>query len=59
MNLMGESLGNIRYHEGFLTRQVSPISNLAFHPRQLSLAMNTGSSICIYRSDLKPVPEWR
>jgi hypothetical protein len=54
---MGETISSLKYHEGFLTRQVLSLSSIAFHPRRLSLALNTGTGITIFRSELKYIPE--
>ncbi|KAJ1329987.1 hypothetical protein BSLG_009838 [Batrachochytrium salamandrivorans] len=35
MNLMGETIGAVRYNEGFLQRQTLPVHSLAFHPRRM------------------------
>jgi regulator-associated protein of mTOR len=51
MNLMGEVLGSIKYYEGFLTRQTNATTGLAFHPRSLSLAINTGQTVALYQSE--------
>ncbi|KAL5035995.1 Target of rapamycin complex 1 subunit kog1 [Batrachochytrium dendrobatidis] len=51
LNLMGETVGAIRYNEGFLQRQASPIHSLAFHPRRLVLAVNTATSVSFFKSN--------
>jgi len=48
-SLEGESLGVIRYHDGFLGQRIGPVSFLAFHPLRLLLAAGaTDSIISIY-----------
>ncbi|KAI8926902.1 raptor N-terminal caspase like domain-containing protein [Entophlyctis helioformis] len=56
LNLMGEAIGNVRYNEGFLQRQTVPVVSLAFHPRQLFLAVNTASTVSIFCSEIRNPP---
>lgn len=52
MNLNGETLGLIKYHEGFLNRSIGPIFGMEFHPRQLRITINTGISLSMYNSSI-------
>eukprot|EP01121_Diplochlamys_sp_Union-15-3_P018408 TRINITY_DN6685_c1_g1_i2.p1 TRINITY_DN6685_c1_g1~~TRINITY_DN6685_c1_g1_i2.p1 ORF type:complete len:354 (-),score=44.13 TRINITY_DN6685_c1_g1_i2:97-1047(-) len=48
INVLGfsnESLGLIRYHDGFLGQRIGPVSCLAFHPNQLLMAAGGTDSI--------------
>lgn len=56
-DLKGKHVSTLKYNEGFLARQVASLENIGFHPRQLSIVLNTGTLISIYRSDLKAIPD--
>jgi len=36
LNMDGEVLSNIRYHDGFIGQRIGPLSCLAFHPYWVS-----------------------
>ncbi|XP_047142923.1 regulatory-associated protein of mTOR isoform X1 [Hydra vulgaris] len=56
LNLEGEMLSHIRYHEGFMGQRIGPLKCLSFHPYWPYLAAgSTDSYLSIYSSQ-KPIP---
>uniref|UniRef100_A0A6B2KWT6 Raptor N-terminal CASPase-like domain-containing protein n=1 Tax=Arcella intermedia TaxID=1963864 RepID=A0A6B2KWT6_9EUKA len=54
MNLSGEHLSLIRYHEGFLGQRIGPVSALSYHPYKVMLGAGaTDSIVSIYTTKLK------
>jgi regulator-associated protein of mTOR len=51
MNLNGEELNVIRYHDGFLGQRIGPVSCLAFHPLKILLAAGAADSIISIYAD--------
>lgn len=41
----GNSIANLKYHDGFLAQRLGPIAALAFHPRRLMLSIGSTDGI--------------
>jgi hypothetical protein len=50
----GESLADIRHHEGFMGQRIGQVSALAFHPHRCALAIGATDSIIALRHGLPP-----
>lgn len=48
----GHNLNVIRFHEGFMSHRIGPVSCLSFHPHKVALAAGTmDCSVTIYGMD--------
>ncbi|CAH1793910.1 unnamed protein product [Owenia fusiformis] len=48
-NQSGDSLSNIKYHEGFMGQRIGPITCMAFHPHRVKLAAgSTDAFVSVY-----------
>ncbi|XP_066914633.1 regulatory-associated protein of mTOR-like [Clytia hemisphaerica] len=55
LNMEGETLSNIRYHDGFIGQRIGPLSCLAFHPYWTYLAAGSTDSFLSMYSCQKPM----
>lgn len=55
LNLDGEVLSNIRYHDGFIGQRIGPLSCLAFHPFWPYLAAGSTDSFLSMYASQKPI----